>query len=202
MIKGIIQACCLLGLISMVSSCSSEVIFDQAKREDVISQHCISIEESRSDLIKILYDIAGDSTRAPEFVSRKICDEYTVNKRIETRTGDFDTLALHVFNFKDNMGYALMSGDNRIPSLLVLTEEGNLANNEVNSIEGGVSVFYERLENNSLFELKPVDPVFNGNIAYDEYNTYGSWENVIHTVNNCNVKWGQGNPYNKIIKLL
>lgn len=103
------------------------------------------------------------------------------------------------FNFEDEEGYALMSGDSRLPSLLVLAEAGSLNLNGENNVNGGLAGFYGDLDG-TIKDLTPL-PTTPLPIAPTDYYTYGPWENIVHRNSAyCNVKWNQYAPYNNVIK--
>lgn len=192
----------LIGIIS----CHSET--------ELMTEHCstptshsISIAKARQDLVKLLSDLEGSQTREDNRKMRRISGEYTVSQNVKTRSGEEDSLTLHIFNFENEEGFAMMSGDERLPSLIALTESGCLKRDEENIVNPGVGLFFESLggsygggseRNDSILY-----PIFDrGNIGDSHYYTYGPWENVIYDVQKCNVKWNQGWPHNIVVNKL
>lgn len=103
-----------------------------------------------------------------------------------------------------------MSGDRRLPSLLAITENGNLYPND--TIDNpGLSIFFEGLaelyfteaddketpeETDQEGSEEDPDPVDFS--VRSTYYSYGEWKNIVYHQNGlCRVKWGQRYPYNK-----
>ncbi|MDE5789972.1 MAG: C10 family peptidase [Muribaculaceae bacterium] len=187
-----------IAMIMSVASCSSEM---EAFVEPDNSSTGLGIKEARAELENILKVVDSRNTRDGQIRNRKISNEFTLSKTIQTRSGDSDSISLYLFNFENENGYALMSGDSRLPSLLVLTEDGNIQPTTDNITNSGVVSFYQGLDN-TIRDLTPLpdDPI---DPFLGEFDTYGPWENIIHGGSPlCKVKWGQNDPYNRVVKNL
>ncbi|MBD5189710.1 MAG: hypothetical protein HDS95_05465 [Bacteroidales bacterium] len=188
----------MVAMIVSLASCNSEM--ELVVRTDNPGTF-VGREEARADLENLLDAVDKHSSRATGSGRRRISNEYTLSKSMLTRSGNNDSISLYVFNFENEQGYALMSGDNRLPSLLVLTEEGNLDPESENITNAGVVSFYEGLDD----VIKDLTPLPETPISpyLKEFDTYGPWENIVYkNAAYCKVKWGQETPYNKVVKEL
>lgn len=112
-----------------------------------------------------------------------------------TRSDEGETCEsmVHIFNFEGEQGYAVMSGDSRLPSLIALTESGELQKNGKNS-NPGVGTFMSGLRIISKDSL-PTAPIVTPINPGEDYKVYGQWVNTVYPAK-CPVKWGQDDPYN------
>lgn len=197
----------------LLVSCSNDLeLRELSSSEDNSNSYVISIDEAKSDLESLLNDLDGVNSRSfGNSKHRKIKSSYSIsiNSQI-SRAEESDSAIMHVFNFEDNEGYAIMSGDSRLPSLITLTDSGSLEEEE--EIEDpGVAIFLEGMEN--LYVERRQNLQYNymiddfgggtsGDSSGQNYNVYGKWENIIYNQNGvCPVKWNQNSPYNKYCPL-
>jgi len=198
--KKIILYSSIISLLTLsLSSCANDIeIVDTSSKDS--TQHIItkiSIEEAKSDLESLLNDVDVFSSRGNDIQSfRKIKSSYSVPIYSScSRAEETDTTVIHVFNFENNEGYAIMSGDNRLPSLISLTDSGSLEE-EVEIEDPGVALFLEGMDNMYLERKQNFSPdydvdynVGNGSANYS-YNIYGEWENIVYNQYGvCPVKW-------------
>lgn len=195
----------LLALI-VFTSCTNEDGILVSENQDVPEEEKneVSIWEAQADLESLLLDIDAQSSRSQ---SRNIKNSFSlpVKNRL-SRSGDSVSSLVHIFNFEDNQGYAIMSGDKRVPSLIAITESGNLTEDE--EIDNpGIALFLEGMENLYEDRVQPqkVQPILPDSMAVDDlvaYRDYGNWKNIVYKrYGFCPVKWGQGSPYNKYCPL-
>lgn len=205
------KALLFLSGIALLSSCTNDEPATVTERDEApkrISTE-ITIEEARADLEKLLSDIDTPDSRSGQS-ARTISSSYSVPLHEPTsRSEGSDSLMIHIFNFENNQGYAIMSGDIRVPSLLALAYSGSLPEDEEVEVPEGVAVFMEGLAGTSLpndnetrpVKFKPFDPDENLNRGSGPAGgspSYGNWENIIYKPNGfCPVKWDQDKPYNK-----
>lgn len=198
--KPIFKTISFLGVLSLLASCSNEPAMTLDQGPDPISQTThISLEQAQEELLNILSDVDGPPTRDNISGRRIIVDSYVREiKTDKTRTED-ENPYVYVFNFDNDEGYAIMSADTRIPSLLALTESGNLIEGE--EVDNpGLALFLEAMngyvENKTygvtgLPEIPKPGPMLNNPDTT-------AWQNIVYKENGyCPVKWGQGSPYNK-----
>ena len=195
----------LLALIVFIS-CTNEDGILVSENQDVPEEEKneVSIWEAQADLESLLLDIDAQSSRSQ---SRNIKNSFSlpVKNRL-SRSGDSVSSLVHIFNFEDNQGYAIMSGDKRVPSLIAITESGNLTEDE--EIDNpGVALFLEGMENLYEDRVQPqkVQPILPDSMMVDDgvaYKSYGKWENIVYKrYGFCPVKWRQDFPYNKYCPL-
>lgn len=186
----------IFAAVFIVASCSSEDIQQQTVKTD--DDYLITIDEAKEDLLSLLVDIEATTSESRDAIHRAIEGGFTTSLgKVMSRT-DEQTPLIHVFNFTDNNGFAIMSGDKRVPSLLALAENGSLT--EDTEIENpGLAIFMAGLNNQGPSRIKDKEPYpFVDPNDPDAFIIYGEWENKIYGANgSCPVKWGQGVPYNK-----
>lgn len=160
----------------------------------------ISIDEARSDLKRLISDIELSDTRSVS-ERRRISSEFILPIGERTRSGEDQWI--YVFNFENNMGYAIMSSDNRVPSLIAYSESGSL-DAETVVTDPGLTSFLSGMEDYYAANTVEMDTTFHG-ISSPEilgpdtrFFDYSPWRTIIYKPNGyCPVKWGQNNPYNK-----
>lgn len=183
--------------------------------ENVIPDNYITLEEARKDLESILADFSTLSKNGSGgFHTRKIAAGFTLKSlrpAISKSAGGADTAKIHIFNFENDGGFAIMSATTEMPSLLAITDGGNIDTNEVIE-DPGLIMFLSNLEG------KPINPSYtpnpdmenvgkdsNGNtVLINESVTYGDYKNTIFNPIGgfCKVHWGQEFPYNKYCPII
>lgn len=195
--KKIISMWFVLLFLSFFSSCSDEetnTTLDTGGNYVSISTK-VSMEEAKTELEAILNDVDAPTTRFASNVKRRIANSFTVRgESVQTRISS-ETPTVHVFNFEEKKGFAIMSGDRRVPSLIALADSGEISEEE--AIENpGVAVFLEKMEERYDDDISSSSSISSGNIKY------GAWQNIVYKdCGYCNVKWGQNPPYNKYCPL-
>lgn len=186
-------------------SCSME---DESLHDLIIDNpmnHSVSIEEAQTELESLLDFFYSYDSRS-EFPERRIISErYTINEVPSSRSDSSSvSKVIHVFNFEKEKGFALMAGDDRMPSLLGYSNQGNLRLNVTLENLGFIS-FLDNLD--QLMDLPDNELIYHGTgpmtyysdfLGKGEYTySYGPWENYLYNESgNCLTKWGQGPPYN------
>ncbi|MGM9774781.1 MAG: Spi family protease inhibitor [Candidatus Egerieousia sp.] len=190
--------------ITLISSCTKEDALKKStndKEQSARQTTEITLEEAQADLESLLADIDNPLSRAGGNY-RRIKEAYSLPVNgAETRSDDSTHQLVHIFNFEDNQGYAIMSGDKRIPSLLALAEKGSITKDKAIDIPG-VALFLEGVENMYSNVLRapgnwePIDTTMAS--LPGGYAIIGDWENTVYPQYGlCSVKWGQNSPYNK-----
>ena len=155
----------------------------------------ISLAEAEADLNKLLDDIYNmQSTRTSNSKRKVISNAFTIeNVSTNTRADGTTPITVHVFNFEDQEGFALMAGNSELPSLLALADSGEIT--ETAQIDNpGVAIFLENMEQVYIDELST--SISTGTSS--NYKIYGEWENIVYKQGGyCTVKWDQVDPYNK-----
>ena len=193
----------LLGII--VCSCSQHELMQE--KEEVIrpNETKISIDEARTNLLKLLAELEPQRTKANADV-RGIESGFSLPVgNSSTRCGESES-EVYVFNFTDNQGYAIMSDDVRLPELIALADSGCISedvpieNPGVADFLNGMDNVYTGISGDNFGDL--LNPELDHD-ANETYNVYGEWENVVYAINGyCPVKWGQSSPYNNYCPLI
>lgn len=181
-------------LASILFSCSYGMRESVQESDDGFVNSIVTIEEAEKELMAVLSEMDKAVTKGESCEVRKIAGKFSKGTPVLTKsTGNVSDPYLHVFNFEDNNGFAIMSGDKRVAPLLVITEEGNLGEN-LETGNPGFEIFmdllplYYRNEINGSALPTSVGPSI----------VYGKWKDTYYPsqIGECVVKWGQGSPYN------
>lgn len=192
--KQLLRSLFLVMVVLIVSGCDNEEPMKVTRNTRSDNSTVITIEEARADLLGLMADLNEEGPLTRSSSMSRIENEYSIPVRTLTRVENEELPKIHVFNFKDNKGYAIMSGDKRIPSLLAYAKLGNLSQDSVID-NPGFELFIRGLDlyikDNTLSDfVGDVDPQY-------DYVVFGEWENIVYKENGfCKVKWGQGKPYN------
>lgn len=183
----------------------------------IVSSNYVSIKEAREDLESLLKDLSSLSKSSGSFSTKRIANAYTLKsaKTSISKSSIEDSTAIHVFNFEDDGGFAIMSATRDMPSLLAITDGGNLDTNEVidnpglilflNCLEAKPSNILNRPfvsddnENNNNNDNTQDDNVEYIVVHGDGYTKYEKFRNEYYKPLNgyCRVHWGQEEPYNE-----
>ena len=139
-------------VICSVISCAEKEQFEQElqtqKREQYKEKlsHEVTQTEALENLEKLLTKLNIPSTRGGDRKLPPITSVYTTGKAAEmTRAGEAVEPYFHIFNFGDEEGFAIMSGDDRVEPLLALTFKGELTP-ETEIDNSGFEFAYEKME--------------------------------------------------------
>ena len=176
----------LLFIVSALLTSCSETSIESELMDEKTKDTSISLSESQADLESILLDIAGVTRGETEIP--KIASSYTLYPET-TRSEDDSTKSfnfpVHVFNFADSAGYAVMSATTEMPSLLILAQEGSFDMDAVSpDFASGLTCVYK----DHLPFDEPVD--------YTKKVEVGPWVNTIYCEGGlCPVtlNWGGNN---------
>ena len=177
------------------------------KREQLREKlsHEVTQAEARENLEKFLLEMKIPSTRGGDAMQLPpITSVYTRGKAtLATRAGEAVEPYFHIFNFGDNEGFAIMSGDDRVEPLLALTFEGELTP-ETEIDNPGFEIAYSRMEDYYIARIGVADtipsigfddPILPGDSLYDPIITIDTVK-VFNSNGPCQVKWGNAYPYN------
>ena len=181
-----------------------ETVTAQLTTHQIIEENStvITIEDAQRELETILNDIDAAKSRVGNTVHpRKVAEAYSLTTTLQrSRSENADSFSLHVFNFADNNGFAMMSGDTRIPSLIALTESGELAQDDVVD-NPGFAIFLEGVEGlinrHPTYPAEPKIPIKPGPPPLPPYTDIKLIETKVYFEGGmCPVKWYQGSPFN------
>lgn len=202
-------------VICFVISCAEKEQFEQElqtqKREQFKEKlsHEVTQAEARESLEKLLTKLNIPSTRGGDAKLPPITSVYTMGKAAEmTRAGEAVEPYFHIFNFGDEEGFAIMSGDDRVEPLLALTFQGELTP-ETEIDNPGFEFAYEKMEDYYIARIGfDTIPSIQPDLPIPPRDTLPLPElpvrdTIVDTLiyytmkyGYCPVKWGQGHPYN------
>lgn len=207
-----IIATALVAMLAFSVSCTDDTFENTPNDQELgiieFQTREVSIEEAQRDLESLLNDLYKGGLSKSNSHKRVIGEKFTIepHKGLSKSAGGID-IPLHVFNFENEEGFAIMSGDRETESLLCLSESGNY--NPHDSIDNpGFGIFMDclvglpyRKPNDpedptpKPNDPKPTTPTDDNSIFYK----YGPYKNVVVTPQYglCNVTWGQSGSYNK-----
>lgn len=181
---------CSILLMSFLFSCEREFINTEEASISSSAGYTVTIEDAEQMLISIMDKIDASGTKSSQGFKRTISNKYSLGLGSDTKSGDESLI--HIFNFEDESGFAIMSGDKRADPLLAYALSGSL--NEGDTIDNpGLAVFMSRLDGyfanlDTLLNDGAIDP---GDIYINGYFTFSEMIN-----GPCPVKWNQTYPYN------
>lgn len=201
--KNFFKSLIYLGTALLTVACQNEdLVSPEKKFEEEPQSMKVPISEARDELYQLLTDLNNKGSRSEFKLKRVIENEWSATISKGKSRSEEDDLEFYIFNFNDGQGYAVMSGDRRMPSLIALSENGSL--NPGDTINNpGAAIYYSLVDSGDIsisipLPPNPWDPIDPDMPTPDPtYKMYGDWENVVyHQGGYCPVKWGQGNPYN------
>ena len=166
----------------------------------------VSVEQATDNLYKFMDQLSAQ-TRSDQ--NRNIAEVITLGGFAETRAAGAtkDEPLVYLFNFADDEGFALVSGDSRVGDVLAFVEAGNL-DPEVGTDNPGFAIFLSNVD--VYYRLKTGLPVYDaeGNIVvmsdgddYDpdideDYVEYSDWYDYYEWGEKIPCQWGQEYPLN------
>lgn len=153
----------------------------------VESETYVSMEEAEAELFKFLQAI-DNPTRGNELHSRKISSRFTIGLPARSTDEEIEP-CLHFVNFENNGGYAILSGDSRVESVLAVTNSGSVIPGNPDP-DPGLEITLPLVKQHYIDVVKEVPT--------DELpeRIYSNWKEDKIAENLCKVKWGQHAPYN------
>lgn len=169
------------------------------EHNDSDSMYVMSLNEAQELLEQILNDMPTETKSGQQTAKRTISYAYSTGSPSETKAGEEAEPYVHIFNFDDNGGFAIMSADKRVPPLLALTFDGELSpDTEVSN--PGLIHFLANAERYYISKTS-LGAGDNGDIVVFPGQTikYSHVDKFIYDMNygHCQVQWGQGDPYNR-----
>lgn len=189
-----------------VAACS---VYDNEPNRPVLPEGAVtgtdvSIEEAEKNLISFL---SGEPmTRSGK--TRAIASKFSLGGVVTRADGETEEEPfVHVFNFDDNEGFAILSGDRRTSPILCVIDKGTL-NEDTVVDDPGFAMMLSELD--TYYRIKtglPVTDIYgNRGIVVDpdpdisrpdEYYVYGEWETLADTGTILECEWDQNKPFNE-----
>ncbi|MBR5210827.1 MAG: C10 family peptidase [Paludibacteraceae bacterium] len=179
--------------------------------------HVIPVSEAGEIALKAPDMFAGESTRAKDLTPRTIesIGVYgRTNNSLRSANATEDTL-VYVFNFEDNRGYAIVAGDDRIPTQILAYVDEGVLENEVdnpalqyalslmqNYVESSIDNF-ERSKDSLLKVAEENSFVVDAKTAETRAIYTGTSYRYLGEITTgplIKVTWGQGDPYNMYVE--
>ena len=171
-----------------------------SENNDSDSRYVMTLNEAQELLEQILNDMSAETKSGQPTAKRTVCYAYSTGSPSETKAGEEAEPYVHIFNFDDNGGFAIMSADKRVPPLLALTFDGELAPDTEVSNPGLINF----LANAERYYKSKTSGIGLGDIGGivvfpGETIRYSHVDKFIYDMNygHCQVRWGQRAPYNK-----
>lgn len=193
-------------LLLFMCSCSRNIDLPVSGNVNEPSSAEISLEEAEKEVVKLLSLL--DSETKGSSSSRYIVNGYKLENNTKNSLSE-NLPKLYVFNFNDNKGFAIASGDRRLPPVFCVIDTGTFIEGE--EIPLGASFFLSAIEEeyNSIlcangYDL-PITERDSINIDFGEgggefidptFLVYGSWYDVSSKGTKLDCQWGQGDPFN------
>lgn len=194
----------VLGLLFALSGCTREHAAEDVPHPQIPNgnQTSITLDEAKAEVENLLTCIDRDGTRSDAPV-RTITDFYCVGANAITRStlpDDADASVSYVFNFADNEGFAIVAGDRRIESpVLVLTDEGYLDPTEVVD-HPWLATYLLLADNYCIQAIEQAKQESNGTtrITPDDvqWEWVGDWYEKERFGQRTYLNWNQGSPFN------
>ncbi len=172
-------------------------------------EHKIPLENALADLNSMLEAIDGADTRSGgmRHVSsvKTLCAADIVGStRGSSSDGSHLGDLVYIVNFEDGEGYAILGADDRIESVIAITEQGSLttaqlaaaAAGEYNGIDAPpvIPEIGDYLVNGTNLIIRDSLISWGGGPALVQ-TTYGPWNVVSQKGPYCQMRWGQDSPY-------
>lgn len=212
----------LTAIIIAVASCSKADPFlreGEQPRDRVFKSTVVTIDEAEEELSSFLEDV-DLPTRGN--AKRTIESRFSTSISPDTRSDNGSEPLIHVFNFADDMGYAIMSGDRRVSPVLCIADSGHMEEGHVIDNPGQLIAMseldtYYRLctgltvtdEEGNEVTVENYAKYLPGEVAQsarkkEEGDTidversysYGPWEEVSSTGSIIGCNWNQSHPFN------
>lgn len=182
------KAILIIFSLCLLSACTKEVIYEKPSI-GFENPYEITLDEAQATLLDIMGTM--ETTKSGESLHRNIKNGYTVTRNIVSDTKSIEEHPfIHIFNFEDETGFAIMSADKRVTPLLAYALQGELEQ-EQEIDNPGLEIYSDKLEDyvyntiNGTNEADSTDWIYTG---IPEYST------MINGY--CPVKWNQTYPYN------
>lgn len=186
------KAILIIFSLCLLSACTKEVIYEKPSI-GFENPYEITLDEARATLLDIMGTM--ETTKSGESLHRNIKNGYTVTRNIVSDTKSIEEHPfIHIFNFEDETGFAIMSADKRVTPLLAYALQGELEQ-EQEIDNPGLKIYLDKLE----------DYVYSMITIVQDSTTRKDSTNWIHTgfpeyttmINGyCPVEWNQNYPYN------
>lgn len=203
----------ILLLVSFNSFLACDVADNNVENDQIEYLHAstsetyISISEARENVDSFLHEFDA-LTKATNH--RYIINQFSRGGFDSTKAEQEKEPLVYVFNFNDNQGYAIASGDSRMPAILCVTENGNLLENDMLDNPGEIAMLsiidtdYRMavglpIENYEGLWISPEEYGYSSPLvtkAQGAYHDTSEWETLFTDGNLLSCSWHQHSPFN------
>ncbi len=175
----------------------------------------VSMSQAEAEVLKLLSVVDGE-VKGPA-TKRRIVEKYSLGGPDSvTKSDGIEDPLVYVFNFNDNQGYAIASGDNRMPPVFCLVDKGHLS--DTTSLPEGAIAMLSRIDTEYRMTVGlPITDYYGNTVTAEQYSEYGVnmirpeddettytlitlWHNgpIMGSLLSC--RWEQTGPFNKYCK--
>ncbi len=178
-------------------SCSNQDEISTVIPSGTVEKDEVSIDEAQENLEGILATLTSNTRANSRSIVPKVTSRFST-KGLVSRGGKNDAPFVYVLNIGDKNGYAIMSSDRRLPSLLALVDSGELKPNSI--IENPDQlIFLTNTSNYVNSVLASGVGIPNKKYEDGDHLVTGNWTTTMYDIPeiSCKVKWGQDGNYSK-----
>ena len=139
--------------LAIIASCSKNEVFPKLESVESDSGYTVTLQEAEADLETILSELAVGTKDGQEGLVRTIKYAYSIGTSVNTKVDGNAEPCVHIFNFENDEGFAIMSGDRRVTPLLALTLKGSLPQDSIVD-NPGLVIFLANAEDYYISEIE------------------------------------------------
>lgn len=184
--------CCLFG---SLFSCQDDYDKSEVKTSDYVDPNLKIAEKNLNNFIKFIEPNTKSSGNELSVISvakkslpLKLKDSLATLQTRSSLSEMKDSADLYIFTFTkgENKGYAIVSGEERVPKLYAYVEKGNIADTTIN---GGLNQALGMID--EIYQDDVLGAYVMGTRSSD-ISTYANYTQSL-----TRLEWGQGAPYNR-----
>lgn len=175
----------------------------------------VSMSQAEAEVLKLLSVVDGE-VKGPA-TKRRIVEKYSLGGPDSvTKSDGIEDPLVYVFNFNDNQGYAIASGDNRMPPVFCLVDKGHLS--DTTSLPEGAIAMLSRIDTEYRMTVGlPITDYYGNTVTAEQYSEYEvnmirpgddaptytiytTWNDGPRMGTLLNCRWGQESPFNYYCK--
>ena len=182
--------------------------------DNSVNSNYVSIETAEFEVLAFVSDV--DRVTKADIPARRISSKYSIGGYVQTKEGEESSPLVYVFNFADDRGFALASGDRRVSPVLCVTDRGSLNKGDVIDNPGLImflseyEAYYKALtekqsiaNSEQIVKTKWIEPITildpedpDGPGIPPTHWEYGDWKTVSYAGTILPCQWSQEWPFN------
>ncbi|MFI3332356.1 MAG: C10 family peptidase [Rikenellaceae bacterium] len=138
----------IFGLLILCIACGQTDMLESEQTANIANNRLISLQDAENNLTQIFEAIENSETRSENKFKRPIVSNSyscTLPQHVTRSDEDLATTQIHIINFENEEGYAIMSGDASLPDMLALSFEGNIQSIDSLYANDGVDLWLESI---------------------------------------------------------